>query len=106
MTSAEVARLKKKYETSYQKALDFIKKKPNEYQKHPTQEFQDKIREYERQKKQLTKQWKSDLSTYLRAEHQLRVDNRIKKGATVAKKTRTRKKGRVSVKAHTRRYPK
>lgn len=100
MTSAEVARLKKKYESSYQKALDFIKKKPSAYQKRPTQEFQDKLREYERKKKELDKEWKANLSTYMKAESQL------KKGASMAKKTRTRKKGRVSVKAHTRRYPK
>lgn len=100
MTAAEVARLKKKYEASYQKALDFIKKKPNAWQRHPTQEQQDKMREYERKRKELDKEWKANLNAYMKAESQL------KKGATMAKKTKTRKKGRVSVKAHTRRYPK
>lgn len=101
MTSAEVARLKKKYEDSYQKALDFIKKKPNSYQKRPTREHSEAIREYERKKKELDKIWKANLNAYMKAESQL------KKGATMAKKkTRTHKKGRVSVKAHTRRYPK
>lgn len=101
MTSAEVERLKKKYESSYQKALDFIKKKPSSYQKRPTQEHSEAMREYERKKKELDKIWKANLNAYMKAESQL------KKGATMAKKkTRTRKKGRVSVRAHTRRYPK
>lgn len=107
MTSAEVARLKRKYEDSYQKSLAFIKKKPSSYQKHPTQEFYNKLNEYERKKKELDKEWKANLNAYMKAESQLKKGNTMaKKKTTKTPRAKTRTKSRVLVRAHTRRFPK